>query len=76
MIRFHCSYRWDDGSKDTWHGTIKQIIHFGSHYEVFILSRSSLRVLVGKSSTGLFAGSYGKTMKMPINAGQSILFII
>ena len=55
MIRFHCSYRWDDGSKDIWHGTVEQIIHFGSHYEIFILSRSSLRVLVGKSSTGLFA---------------------
>ena len=55
MIQFHCSYRWDDGSKDVWKGTVNQIIPFGSHYEVFILSRSSLRVLIGKSSSGLFA---------------------
>jgi hypothetical protein len=55
MIQFHCSYCWDDGSNDVWSGTVDQIIDFGSHYEVFILSRSSLRVLIGKSSSGLFA---------------------
>jgi hypothetical protein len=55
MIQFHCSYQWDDGSKDAWKGTVNQIIHFGSHYEVLILSRSSLRVLVGQSTSGLFA---------------------
>ena len=55
MIQFHCSYQWDDGSKDIWHGTVSQVINFGSHYEIFILSRSSLRVLVGQSTSGLFA---------------------
>ncbi|MGI6526159.1 MAG: hypothetical protein ACOX25_02020 [Caldicoprobacterales bacterium] len=55
MMQFHCSYQWDDGSKDVWNGTVKQIIRFGSHYEVLILSRSSLRVLIGESTSGLFA---------------------
>jgi hypothetical protein len=55
VIQFHCSYQWDDGSKDIWYGTVNQVINFGSHYEVFILSRSSLRVLVGQSTSGLFA---------------------
>ena len=55
MTRFHCSYKWDDGSKDIWYGTVNQIINYGSHYEVLILSRSSLRVLVGESTSGLFA---------------------
>ncbi|HHU78933.1 MAG TPA: hypothetical protein GXZ29_08700 [Clostridiales bacterium] len=55
MMQFHCSYQWDDGSSDVWYGTVDQVVSFGSHYEIFILSRSSLRVMVGESSSGLFA---------------------
>jgi hypothetical protein len=55
MIEFRCTYQWDENEKDDWYGAIKQIINYGSHYEVFISSRSSLRVLIGESSSGLFA---------------------
>lgn len=53
-MTFQCSYRWEDG-KETWPGTIANIISYGSHYEIQIQSRSSIRVLLGKSSSGLFA---------------------
>lgn len=55
MIRFRCSYQWDRDERDDWDGVVKQINRFGSHYEIFITSRSSVRVLIGRSTTGLFA---------------------
>lgn len=54
MMDFQCSYRWEDG-KETWTGTITRVKSYGSHHEIQIQSRSSIRVLVGKSSSGLFA---------------------
>lgn len=41
--------------RDDWDGLISQITDFGGIYEVFITSRSSLRVLIGKCTSGLFA---------------------
>lgn len=55
MIKFRCTYQWNEYEKDDWDGSVNKIVHYGSHYEVFITSRSSLRVLIGKSSSGLFA---------------------
>lgn len=55
MRKFCCSYEWDDGERQKWDGFIRRIICYGSHYEVLISSRSSLRVILGKSSLGLFA---------------------
>lgn len=55
MIRFRCSFQWDVAERDDWDGFIKQITCFGSHYEVLIASRSSIRVLIGKCTSGLFA---------------------
>lgn len=55
MMRFRCFYQWDEDERDDWQGVVNQITHFGSHYEVFITSRSSIRVLVGRCSSGLFA---------------------
>ena len=55
MIHFRCSFQWDDDERDDWDGIIKQIICFGSHYEVLIASRSSIRFLIGKGTSGLFA---------------------
>lgn len=53
-MNFQCSYRWEDG-KETWPGKITKITSYGSHHEIFIQSRSSIRVLLGRSSSGLFA---------------------
>jgi hypothetical protein len=56
MIHFHCFFQWDRDERDDWDGVIKQIIYFGSHYEILISSRSiSIRLLVGKGTSGLFA---------------------
>lgn len=55
MIHFRCSYHWDEDERDDWDGFIKGITSFGNHYEVFITSRSSIRVLIGKTTSGLFA---------------------
>ncbi len=54
-MTFHCLHHWNDGEIDKWIGYINSINCFGSHYEVFINSRSSIRVLVGRSTSGLFA---------------------
>ena len=40
---------------ETWKGEIKNIINYGSHYEIFIESRSSILLLFGKTSRGGFA---------------------
>jgi len=55
MRQFCCSYEWDDGEQQKWDGFIRRVTGYGSHYEVLISSRSSLRVLIGTSSSGLFA---------------------
>lgn len=55
MIQFDCSYQWEDESEDFWHGIVKDINSFGSHYEIFIESRSSMRMLIGRSTSGMFA---------------------
>lgn len=55
MMRFRCSYQWDPDERDDWDGVVSQITCFKNHYEVFFISRSSLRVLIGKCTSGLFA---------------------
>lgn len=55
MMTFRCTYQWDKDERDDWFGTIRSIENYGNHYEVFIVSRSSLRVIVGKSTSGFFA---------------------
>lgn len=54
-MEFICSYQWDRDDREDWVGTVKHITSFGSHYEIIIVSRSCIRVLVGKSSDGYFA---------------------
>lgn len=55
MIQFRCSYQWDEDERDDWQGFVTQIIPLGSQYEVLISSRSSIQVVVGKCSSGLYA---------------------
>lgn len=41
--------------KEKWSGKITYIKNYGSHFEIFIQSRSSILVLFGKTSRGFFA---------------------
>lgn len=51
---FNCSERTNNHT-ETWQGCIKRLTDHGSHCEIFIESRSSILLLVGKSSRGGFA---------------------
>jgi len=51
---FQCLNETKKG-KETWTGSITSIINYGSHYEITIASRSSILVLLGKTSMGNFA---------------------
>ena len=42
-------------SNEAWTGSIASFINYGSHYEIRIVSRSSILVLLGKTSQGNFA---------------------
>jgi hypothetical protein len=54
MIRFRCWYQGDEAEDDDWEGYIQEIKFFESHYEILIISRSSIRIIIGKSSLGNF----------------------
>ena len=51
---FQCVNKTKKG-KETWTGTILSFINYGSHFEIRIVSRSSILVLLGKTSQGNFA---------------------
>ena len=40
---------------EQWQGKIKKFIDYGSHFEIFIESRSSILILFGRTSLGGFA---------------------
>jgi hypothetical protein len=47
---------WKKGKKiEKWPGRIENLQEYGSHYEMLIQSRSSIRVTFGKTSSGAFA---------------------
>lgn len=50
MNTFKCKYK-----KESWQGTISEFKNYGTHYEFWILSRSSIMVIFGKTSRGYFA---------------------
>ncbi len=51
---FTCEWE-HDGCKDIWQGSITDLEELSSHYEILIQSRSSIRVVFGKTSSGGFA---------------------
>jgi len=51
---FQCVNKTKKG-KETWTGNIDSFVNYGSHYEIRIASRSSILVLLGKTSLGNFA---------------------
>lgn len=53
-MHFQCSYQWKH-EKETWTGNITKVEFYSGYYEIHIISRSSIRVLVGRFSSGLFA---------------------
>ena len=60
---FKCSHTWENGQTESWDGQIVSINNYGRYCEINILSRSSLHLIFGKYSYGLFACSpyYGGT---------------
>jgi hypothetical protein len=60
---FNCSHTWEDGITDSWEGTIDSLINYGNYCEIFITSRSTLHLILGKYSNGIFVVSpyYGGT---------------
>lgn len=56
-IQFKCWKRSGRANKitDEWFGTIVEFWNHNGYYEIFIQSRSSIRVLFGKSSYGWWA---------------------
>lgn len=53
-MKFQCTFK-DNNETENWSGTIKSLTKYKSHYEINISSRSSILVLVGKTSLGAFA---------------------
>jgi hypothetical protein len=50
MNTFKCKHK-----KESWSGSISAFKNFGTHYEFWIQSRSSIMVIFGKTSRGYFA---------------------
>jgi hypothetical protein len=50
---FSCEYG-ECGLSESWDGHITKILSFGSHYEMRVLSRSSITIIFGKSYCGYF----------------------
>ncbi|MDQ2087950.1 hypothetical protein RBH29_16090 [Herbivorax sp. ANBcel31] len=53
-MNFECTMK-KGKSVERWFGTITKIQNWGSHYEINILSRSSIMVLFGETSRGYYA---------------------
>ena len=51
---FKCEYKTKRRT-ESWTGSILSFINYGSHIEIRIVSRSSILVLLGKTSQGNFA---------------------
>lgn len=54
---FKCTHTWEDGGKEKWDGHIDSFINYGRYCEIFIISRSSIHLIFGIYSRGLFACS-------------------
>lgn len=52
-IEFHCHEKIGRRYED-WNGTVTRIIDHGSHYEIYVDSRSGFVFIVGKCSCGGF----------------------
>lgn len=53
-MQFECELKIEN-EIEKWSGKVKKFINYGSHYEVFIESRSSILVLLGRTTSGGFA---------------------
>lgn len=56
MIPFRCYYQWDEDERDDWDGHVEGIAYINGIWEVCITGRGSrIRMMLGKSSLGIFA---------------------
>lgn len=53
MIKFNCTYPIDKIS-ETWKGYISRLVYYGSHYEMRILGKVDISVILGNTSSGYF----------------------
>ena len=51
---FECIWKTQNRC-ERWPASITYMENYGSHYEFMIMSRSSIRVIIGRSSSGNFA---------------------
>ena len=54
MSHFYCFHQWNKTRSEKWHAFITETIHHEDFCEVFIESRSTIRVYIGKSNVGRF----------------------
>lgn len=55
MIRFRCSYQWDEDERDDWDGLVEEVVYVDGFWEVCMTGRGSrIRLMLGKSSLGGF----------------------
>lgn len=54
-IYFVCTAGAGTRLEENWEGIVQYIKNYGSHYEIKIQSRSSLLVLIGRTTFGYFA---------------------
>ncbi len=53
--KFSCAHTWEDGNLEKWEGKILSLKNYGNYCEINVLSRSSLHLIFGKYSSGIFA---------------------
>lgn len=54
-ISFVCTAGPGNKLEERWEGIIQYLKNYGSHYEIMIQSRSSILVLIGRTTFGYFA---------------------
>lgn len=50
-MKFDCEIK-NKNIIEKWSGNIKKLINYGSHYEIFVESRFSILILLGRTSSG------------------------
>lgn len=54
MTSFYCSHQWTKTRSEKWQALVTETNHHEDFCEIFIKSRSTIRVYIGKSKTGRF----------------------
>jgi len=54
LLKFKCKRKIDKNKFENWEGIIPIVINYGTHFEIIIKSKSSIKALFGKTSRGAF----------------------